>query len=301
MRNQRDETSSFDLFLDTICNTFGGIVFLAILLAVMIQNQSIVKTKEAIGEHATPEQVRQAMAQLEDLSAQWEQLKSSLAALPETASVIDDSEFKQLTTEQQELSASADEALQAETMASQSLAETLESNAVVRSQIESIPKEYDEAKKLLAEAQADYNSLAEAKQETLHVPRVRSSSLASILVLVQDGMIYLAKRPAIFGHGFNDSQVTTRGTVDSGVVIEPIDGSGWNLRAKNGENEFRNIVSEAKDQSYSITIAIWPNSYDQFTKLRDTMIGESVMYQLWPQSDGETLKIILTGGRSSVQ
>ena len=37
-RRQRTETnSSLDLLLDTICNTFGGIIFLAILVAVLLQ------------------------------------------------------------------------------------------------------------------------------------------------------------------------------------------------------------------------------------------------------------------------
>jgi len=36
-RRQRVQTSSLDLFLDTICNAFGGIMFISILISILIQ------------------------------------------------------------------------------------------------------------------------------------------------------------------------------------------------------------------------------------------------------------------------
>ncbi len=39
-RRKRETPSSLELFLDTICNTFGGIVFLAILLSIIVQNRT---------------------------------------------------------------------------------------------------------------------------------------------------------------------------------------------------------------------------------------------------------------------
>ncbi|MFG0262330.1 MAG: hypothetical protein ACF788_08060, partial [Novipirellula sp. JB048] len=191
MRSQRDTTSSFDLFLDTICNTFGGIVFLAILLAIMIQNQSIVKSVDNEGEYATAEQVRVAMAELEDASAQYDQLQMSLAALPPTPSVVDDSELQALSEIQDQLKAQLEASLKAETEASRMLAQTLESNAEQRTENERIPQQLDEATKQLNKAQADYASLAEAKQQTLRLPRVESSRMSSVLLLIQDGSLYL--------------------------------------------------------------------------------------------------------------
>tara|TARA_R110002073_G_scaffold73085_7_gene178791 strand:+ start:8101 stop:9006 length:906 start_codon:yes stop_codon:yes gene_type:complete len=301
VRSERDTTSSFDLFLDTICNTFGGIVFLAILLAIMIQNQSIVKSVDSDGEHASPEHVRNVMAQLVDLSAQYEQLQMSLSALPQSTSVVDDTELQLLVEKQSQLKAQLDASVKAETEASRLLVQTLESNAERRRENEKIPRQLDEAKKTLAKARSDYMSIAETKQQTLRLPKVRSSSMASVLMLVQNESLYLAKTPALFGQGFNSTQVTTTSTDNAGIQIHPIRSMGWDFAGPKAENEFHKIIRNAKSQSYSVTIAIWPDSYHRFSKLREIMINEGVLYQLWPQTTGETLTIFLGGGTSNVQ
>lgn len=40
-RRSNDETSSFDMLLDTICNTFGGVVFIALMLAIFSQSEEV--------------------------------------------------------------------------------------------------------------------------------------------------------------------------------------------------------------------------------------------------------------------
>ncbi len=38
---RKTEQSSFDLFLDTICNAFGGIMFIAILVSILLQMKGV--------------------------------------------------------------------------------------------------------------------------------------------------------------------------------------------------------------------------------------------------------------------
>jgi hypothetical protein len=40
-RRSNDENSSFDMLLDTICNTFGGVVFIALMLAIFTQSEEV--------------------------------------------------------------------------------------------------------------------------------------------------------------------------------------------------------------------------------------------------------------------
>ncbi len=301
MRRAQDSTSSFDLFLDTICNTFGGIVFIAILLAVMVQSRSVLKTDDEDEHHATASQVRHAMDELEGMAAHHERLQLSLAAIAEVAPVVDDSEYLELVELRKQLSSLMDAAMQAATDASRTLAESLESNALQRRENEAVPKDLKEARKLLAKVRADYQSLVEAKQQTLRLPRVRTSQSASVLMLVQEGSIFLAKTPSLFGQGFNNRQVSTTTSSDSGILVKPISGTGWDLATAQAQNEFRKILQNAKDNGNSITIAIWPDSFDEFAQLRDAMINENTLYQLWPQSTGEVLKVFLGGGQASVQ
>ncbi len=301
MRGGDDATSSFDLFLDTICNTFGGIVFLAILLAVMVQSRSVVKSIDQNERHATPEQVREATSQLESAWATLGQLQTTLAGMPSARSGVDDSQFLELTTQKESLDQQLNELLKTETQLAQTLAKIVEETAKQRQKNEAVPEELDETKRASDEATADFKQLVDSKQQTLRLPKVRTSSQASVLMLVQADTVYLAKIPALFGQGFNDAQVETSSQADGGIEISPKIGTGWDLASSTGQAEFLTAVRNAAGQGHSITIAVWADSFERFSQIRDTLVSEGVLYDLWPQSDGEVLKVYLGGGQTSVQ
>jgi len=302
MKRAPDATSSFDLFLDTICNTFGGIVFIAILLAVMVQNRALVVSEEnAVGKPASAEQVRQAMASLAEVSTQQKLLAISLAAMPESYSTVDDTEFRQLREQQSELEEQIEAALEAEKQASATLAGLLEANAVQREENETVPQQLEELEELVAAAGAAYERSLDAKQQTLRVPRVRSSQSRSMLILVQDGSVFLAKKATLANQGFNTAQVSTNTRIDTGIDITPKSGTGYRLSGGDGLQEFMQLVREADSGGNSLTIAVWPDSFGQFAELRERMVQSGVFYQLWLQSPGEPLTVYMGSGSSSVQ
>lgn len=301
MRGGDDATESFDLFLDTICNTFGGIVFLAILLAVMVQSRSVVKSIDQNDRHATPEQVREATSRLAAARATLEQLETTLAGMPSTKSGVDDSQFIALTSEKETLDQQLSELLKSETQAAQTLAARVEKTAEQRQANEAVPLALDEARRASSEASADFKQLVDNKQQTLRLPKVQRASQASVLVLVQADTMYLAKVPALFGQGFNDAQVDASSQPGGGIQVLPKIGTGWDLATSTGQAESLTTIRNAAGQGHSITVAIWADSFKRFGQIRDTLAAEGVMYDLWPQSDGEVLMVFLGGGQTSVQ
>lgn len=73
MKKKRDAESSLELLLDTMCNTFGGVMFIAIALIVVLSIVSKIKTPETSDPAATQQR-------LEQLQKELEKLKSSNAA-----------------------------------------------------------------------------------------------------------------------------------------------------------------------------------------------------------------------------
>jgi hypothetical protein len=66
MKKRRSANSSLELFLDTICNVFGGILFIAILIAIQIQQtEGIIKPIEAM----SPEKITEVRQKLDQISA----------------------------------------------------------------------------------------------------------------------------------------------------------------------------------------------------------------------------------------
>ena len=66
MSRRHAEESSLDLLLDAMCNTFGGVMFIAILLTVMISIRSLEKKNAVPDQSENIEVVRQQAAKLQN-------------------------------------------------------------------------------------------------------------------------------------------------------------------------------------------------------------------------------------------
>ena len=66
MKKRRFANSSLELFLDTICNVFGGILFIAILIAIQIQQtEGLIKPIES----SSPEKISEMQQKFDQISA----------------------------------------------------------------------------------------------------------------------------------------------------------------------------------------------------------------------------------------
>ncbi|MBO5306731.1 MAG: hypothetical protein J6C40_01890 [Lentisphaeria bacterium] len=72
MSRRQSEESSLELLLDTMCNTFGGVMFIAISLAVMLSMRGAVPAVSA----DAGEEIRQAEQQLAGLQEQFERISA---------------------------------------------------------------------------------------------------------------------------------------------------------------------------------------------------------------------------------
>ena len=301
MKARRHESTSFDLFLDTICNTFGGIVFLAILLAIMIQNRQIVGTARDSVRETPADEVRALILERDKLSAEKQALLATLATIRGDAPGQQDAEYfeKRKAVQQQELEFA--DLLEEYTKIRSAIEILNESNRSAEDDLEKLPEKLEGAKESLRRAEAAYAGLVEAKSVSLRLPQVRTSQAASMLLLVTGTEMFLAKKPTLFGQGFESQHVTTRSLPGGGIEVNPKPGSGWDLSTAKGIAEFERIVREARVQGHILTLAVWPNSYGAFTGLKDQMVKQDVFYQLWPQSESEKLVVFFGSGVNRIQ
>lgn len=302
MRRTDPDLSSFDLFLDTVCNAFGGIVFLAILMALMVQTRSVVKTTESLAEQApTPDEIREWISQLDTLSAQHAALAETLANTPEGGVAPEEEEYRELMEASQQTEKELADATQKHAKATRELAEKLAENATLAAENAKIPADLIAANQSVGDKKTEYQAALDSKQETLRLPKSKQSDAASLLVLFKSGVVYLAKRPSLYGKGFNADHVTTKSKTDGGTEVRPVPGAGWVLASAAGEVAVKTMIDDAAADGFIITLAIWPECYEDFTSLREQMVSTGVPYQLWLQDDEEVLTVYSGTGAASVQ
>jgi hypothetical protein len=284
-----------------VVSVIGGIVFLAILLALMIQTRAVVRDDTSGGEQPTPDEVRHYLLQLQSLGATHAALSQTLQGLPEPEPSGDLTEFRELELAQQRLDEEIDALTARLAVDASELAEQVASNAATRAELEKLPDELADARRAVKETETEYIATRESKMQTLTLPRSKTTDALSVLLLYQSGRIYFAHRPILLGDGFNANHVTTRTNVRSGVEIRPVAGAGWSIDDAEGRRRIFETIEEARRARNIITLAVWPDSYHRFGELRERMIEEGVAYQLWPQDEDERLVVYFGAGAARIQ
>lgn len=298
MSRQGFENTSYDLFLDTICNTFGGVVFLAILLAILIQTRAIVKDPDQDrAETPSPAEVRELMARLDAVNAEYDAVTAALQSLPPAPDSNANQQYKRLARERESLEAQLEATMREQSRQAKSLAAQLVKNAKLAEQNAEIPEELRKAQARVGEKDESLKEVVSKRQTTLRLPREKASSASSLLVLLQSSRFYLAMTPSSSARTFNDQHVKTEPTVGGGVMVQPRGGRGWAIT----DQQVVETIKSARTRGQVVTIAVWPNSYAEFAILKQAMIENQVSYQLWPQRQDEQLTVYFGGGQSRVQ
>ena len=70
---KEEESSSLELLLDTMCNTFGGVMFIAITLAVVLFTRNALNTRQT-SEERTVQRHEELMRQIEEMKTKVEEM-----------------------------------------------------------------------------------------------------------------------------------------------------------------------------------------------------------------------------------
>ena len=79
MKRRRPADSSLELLLDTICNTFGGVLFLAILVCILLHNTGHSNSHQQNGPRFTEADVIELVRRQQELESALEGLRSAAA------------------------------------------------------------------------------------------------------------------------------------------------------------------------------------------------------------------------------
>lgn len=299
MKRVNADISSFELFLDTICNTFGGIVFLAILLALTIQTRSVVRTPQSADEQPpTEEEIRQLIAQLDSATNSHAVLAETLRQTPDMGVASADEGYRQLMDELNRKNDAVAERTKQNAEVTRQLAEMFAENTALDTQNAQLREDLAELQQEISQLESDFVSATEAKQETLRLPRVSTSHGSNFIVLLKGSRAYLAFRPV---GGFNGDHVTTRDGPGSAIRISPKSGAGWDLTSREGHQRLGQLMDEISGRNAIMTLAVWPDTYEKFSQVKDQLIEQSIPYQIWLEGDDPFLTVFRGSGAATVQ
>jgi hypothetical protein len=285
-RRKNVEASSLELLLDTICNTFGGIIFLAILMAILVQ---------MAGPHARQSADAATQQELASLDARKTGIAAELDALRRVVEQQDRLVERLVKPEDRE---ETERLLSFKRSKSGLTSAKLESLGEINSheiEVGRIAQELASLDAARAQAEAQLSELetalrAELRSRTINtkLPKIQATDKRGVpICLAQDRLTVLIKPRA--GLVYNDKEFDIRIDPMTGRrSIRPKSGAGTPLAADSRSRDavVARLAGFNKDKDY-LAIFVWPDSFDQFKELRGVMVDLGFSYRLVPMPPGQ--------------
>lgn len=266
---KQEEFSSLDLLLDTICNTFGGIVFLALLLSIIAQSAGEMSRAPEMASLPTLER------SLQDLQ---EDVKDAEGEVNRLKTLITESENIPLPPEVQ----SAYEDLEASRQEIEDLLASFQllQDEVIKAGRQRVQSERDIERMLetLRQLQEDATSTRRLPVQQQAPPNMKHFWMA-----VDGGRIYLvdplpsAERQ--IGNPFSDQMIVERALDGWGVI--PKSDEGMDLR--NRPESFAVLgrwLSELPANSYVIQFMLSSDSFVEFNHVKEYLVSQNYRYYI---------------------
>jgi hypothetical protein len=276
--------SSLELLLDTICNTFGGVVFIAILIVVLLQLTG------TGSPNASPGAVQpQAAADLHQrLQASLARLKSLRAAAAHQQSLLSDLDAKApkgLADEIHALQLQRDDLHDQRLQRIAELSKArLETNALNTKQAE-LDRRVAELRVKLAAAQKNLQAETSARTEDAKLPELRDTNKLEIPLLLCNGRLCFLYRPKADGEiVLNSEECSMTGAQRE---VAPLPGKGLEIHAAGGDGDKITARLKQFDKGeYYIAVFVWPDSFALFRHVRDNIVNAGFEYRLVPVAAG---------------
>jgi len=305
-RRKAEQGASLDLLLDTVCNTFGSLIFLALLVSVLLSRTSRTPSPEAAGTRAavSDAEIVRLQAKRERLEAAAEDVRSLLAdarasidlgASKEVLQMID--ELQSLQVQAQENESNRVRLLMATAEAQATTAATRAAARGAANRLEQATAEVaqaavrlDRAKRLREELSSEGNDTIAAGltvEGASIAPQERKTSKREFGVLIRYGRMYLTHRHL---HG-----VQTVNTEDFLVVpgwatneARARPAGGMALAAAGASAEIEARLSSYPSRTWYPCLIVHPDSFDEFQVLKNWLINRGYEYRLIPTASGVT-------------
>jgi hypothetical protein len=303
-RRRRLDDSSLELLLDTICNTFGGVLFLAMLISLLLtQNRKgmdaqpadpspAVSTADLVRLETRAEDAARELQALETQVRQARQVAGHLE-VPDAESLITDMEAAEQRARESNARrtallarVAAEQAAAARSAAAKAKGERERSLLAdkarrAREQLEAAIKDRE---RLVASAIRIHDAVAQRSQiqTTGRVPRMRSTNKPEFGIMIKYGRLYLMKKLQ------NGEQVVNLDdfTLEPGFLMNVAEAkphAGIDLTMSAGRDAaLRRVTGDFTPSRWYVCLVVHPDSFEEYLIAKNWLVERGYEIRLFP-------------------
>lgn len=280
--------SSLDLILDIVCNTFGCVVLLSLLVALM--GRGTVRTLEHKLQ-TLKERVYVAQMQYENRMLQTElmALKSALQNLP--SEMASSAELGQKLQEQLSRVTKELEFLE------KTVLDAKKQHHQLEKELQALEGTNQE---LRVQLQHLKNRLVQQVEEFRLSTERQNPGISFVFVVIRFGRVYVWHQydSALKRVGPNLEDFVVVGESSEGILTLPRVDRGIPLTEPDAAQRVRQRLKTFPPKRWAIDVAMWEDSFDHWGMLRRILVEDGYYYRMLLMKEGQTL--VDRGGRDSL-
>lgn len=283
------DDASLELLLDTICNTFGGILFISLLVVILLNTTSETVEQNPPSE-VTAVELLEAEIQREELTRQLEQLQHAYAQQETVFGTLVTDEVVRLVSQLKESESEHSSLVVDKSEKDGELSQT-------QMEINQISKDRKDRKGKLNAARNEAAALERTLQEAVVskskqaiIPKASESNRSTQTYFLKGGKLYGPRTSS----NTSDFILTSIGNGKQRVEENPSGGVRIDPKTSNA-TAVSSKLNNVSPTMYGITIFVWPDSYEHWEAVREILISKGYKYELKPCDDNTT---IVTGASS---
>jgi len=287
-RRAISNSDSLDLLLDAVTNAFGGILFLAILIVLLVSRRSFDESRQTRQE-VDAESSSISASQLEEVLQEIEMLETGIreqeATLQRLRGKNSEGIYSQILSLQEILNG-LQTATANNTASTQSLLLSLrvleQDKAKTQLKIEQDRNELTTLKEKLAEIERPEIRMA-------RVPKLRRTAKSEFPIIVRYGRVYLLHKTLSDGynHSLNTSDFLLIKEQSSIVRISPKPYAGLPI---DDDQSFADAIGkkieELNPSRDYLALVVWDDSFQEFNEVRNSIVKLGFDYRIIPIEDG---------------
>jgi hypothetical protein len=291
MRRSEVDTSSLELLLDTITNTFGGILFVLILVILLLRmGENAAQSRFAATDDQKTQELR---GKLHDRQSELQSLRQVAASQQAALTSLAQGDAKEFQARLAAIrlrvadlaSQKAEHLARIDQMSSELRgAQATESRIRIRIEEETARQQ---------ELERDIAVETQIRTRTAELPSVRSTSKREFPVIVRFGRLYSPYSvDKISGERLRQlGDFAILGEIDDALRITPKPYRGTLLEDTPAcTAALQRLLNSVDKESFYVAVAVWDDSFSEFAVLKNVMVGHEIEYRLLPTVSGEHIQ-----------
>jgi len=262
-----------EMLLDTICNTFGAVIFISMLLSMFVGEKtagnSARNVTQEVEEIIALQQHDIAVARLRQAS-----LKSQMEQQEAILSTLSHPESQRLASEIDQLSRLSASMLDQKTKQVETLTETEAESLSMEAEILTRRQERQQLQKETAALRSEFEDAIRKAGRTARVSRVRSTDKFGFAYMLHDRRLYQVITPS---GSINDDHCREIDRDGLTCVLPKPDG-GIVLPAE--KSVLGRVFDGIQPDRQFVRLFVSPNSFAEFTTIKDSLIDMGLEYEV---------------------